>query len=136
MSRRFLFTVCLVLLGVAFATSDVIVSHSISASSSGSSIHVKWVSQDETGVARFEVWRSAGQSNQFVYLGLKTPAGNGSFYDFQDDSAFRITDNLYQYQLVVVFTDGSQLKYPPVSVLYSSVSSVRRTWGSIKAMFR
>ena len=135
MMHRLLFTLALLGVGLTAAIADVISPTSISASSDGSSVHVKWVSVDETGVARFEVWRSAGTSQNYQYLGKKVPAGSGTLYDFDDDTAFKLTDNFYSYEIKVVFTNGSSVSYY-TSVMTKGVSSVRRTWGSIKAMFR
>jgi hypothetical protein len=128
--------VFLLLLGVAAtAYAGAIRDGSLNAKSNASGVYVWWYSNDETSVARFEVWRSSGSNTSFVKIGQKALLGNGEFYDFQDDTAFKLTDNYYQYRVRIVYADGSVVDTPPVGVIHS-VSSVRRTWGSIKAMFR
>jgi len=106
---------------------------SLSAYSNGTNIIVRWVSDDEAGVSGYTIERKAGTSSTFIRLTdpALTPKGSGSAYEFVDNSAFRTTDNFYQYRITA---QGVNAVYY-VSVNHS-VSSVRRTWGSIKAMFR
>jgi hypothetical protein len=108
--------------------------NSLSASSNGTNILVRWLSDDESGVLYFELERKAGYG-QFVWLARIAPMGSNSSYNYTDDSAFRVTDNIYQYRIRVIFSNGTSVTYGPIAVSHS-VSSVRRTWGSIKAMFR
>jgi len=61
--------------------------------------------------------------------------GNNSSYEFIDENAFKSTDFLFVYQLKIVDKDNKISHSGTVSVSHS-VSSVRRTWGSIKALFR
>jgi hypothetical protein len=69
----------------------------------------------------------------FVRVGEKSPAGAGTEYSFRDKSVFRTTGNFYQYKVSIVSSAGNSEYFVSVD---HSVSSVRRTWGSIKAMFR
>jgi len=135
MLRRQVLLFAVVVFGAAFALGDAISPTSISGSSDAQGVHLKWVSVDETGVARYEIWRSPGNAQHYDYLGKKMPAGSGTMYEFDDDTAFKTTDNFYSYEIRVVFSNGSTVSYF-ISVTTRNVSSVRRTWGSIKAMFR
>ena len=131
---RFL-AVLLILLGFAFVSyAGPVKDNSLAASSNGTNIFISWLSDDESGVLYYELERKAG-SGQFVALSRITPMGNNASYNYTDDSAFRVTDNLYQYRVRAVFSNGASVTYGPIAVSHS-VSSVRRTWGSIKAMFR
>ncbi|MFN0157697.1 MAG: hypothetical protein ACKVRP_06445 [Bacteroidota bacterium] len=113
-----------------------IVDGSLSAISDGTSITIRWRSEDETDVARYEIERKAGVNGQFIPLVAISLRGNSSAYEYVDDSAFRITESIYQYQVKVVFANGAApIYYGPITVRHD-VSSVNRTWGSIKAMFR
>jgi hypothetical protein len=117
------------------AVADIIRPGSLLARSSGGNVVLNWVSDDETNVLRYEIERRAGTSGDFGYIASVDPKGP-SFYEFIDHSAYRASATLYQYRVKVVFSDGSPPQYfGPVSVIHS-VSGVRRTWGSIKAMFR
>ena len=109
---------------------------SLSAESDGTTIVIRWTSADETNVASFEVERKAGLSTQFFVLGGVSPRGNNASYEYVDDTAFRIgAESIYEYRVKVVYNDGSAIYSEEITVVHA-VSSVRRTWGSIKAMFR
>jgi hypothetical protein len=104
--------------------------------SDGSNIILQWNTEDETNVTRFIIERRAGTSGPFIQVRSIEPKGP-SMYEFVDNTAFRSTATLYQYQIRIKFANGIPDKEleQPVSVSHS-VNSVKRTWGSIKAMFR
>lgn len=131
------FTVSLALLIAAgLAYGGVIREGSLSARSDGANIIIRWLSEDETGVSKYVLERKAGANGVFTQLAEITPRGNNETYQFVDETAFRLTESLYQYRLKVVFSNGSSpIYYGPISVTHRT-SDVRRTWGSIKAMFR
>ncbi len=134
--RRFLPAILLVLFVAAIASAGAIRDGSFTARSDGSNIILQWVSDDENGVLRYEIERKAGVNAQFIYLVQLPLRGNNSSYLYVDDSAFlRTMESVYQYRIKVVYGNGTSVYYGPVTVIHS-VSSVRRTWGSIKAMFR
>ena len=106
---------------------------SLSAFSNGSGIVVRWISDDEQDVRGYKVERRAGADGAFMqltdpYIACK---GGGSAYEFVDNTAFRVSDNLYQYRITAIGNGNTYY----VTVTHN-ISSVRRTWGSIKAMFR
>jgi hypothetical protein len=45
------------------------------------------------------------------------------------------TATIYQYRVMMVYTDGSRVPTSALTVSHT-VSGVRRTWGSIKSLFR
>ena len=106
---------------------------SLSAFSNGSGIVVRWISDDEQDVRGYQVERRAGADGAFMQLTDPCIAckGNGSSYEFLDNTAFRVTDNLYQYRVTAIGNGNTYY----VTVTHN-ISSVKRTWGSIKAMFR
>ena len=134
-AKRILSIVILAVFISSIAICGVIRDGSLSARSDGSNITIQWVSEDENGVARYELERKAGVNGQFLWLASVALRGNNSSYVYIDDSAFRTPESVYQYRIKVVFTNGTSAYYGPVTVTHS-VSSGRRTWGSIKAMFR
>ena len=125
----------ILLLGIisSLAISGAIKDGTLSAFSNGTNIIVRWISEDENGVSGYRVERKAGMSGPFVVLTdpLITSKGNGYTYEFIDVSAFRGTDQIYQYKITAIGTNA--VYYTTVT---HNVSSVKRTWGSIKAMFR
>jgi len=128
------FVIALLLLAAASAAiAGGIKDGTLSAYSNGTNIVVRWMSESELDVRGFQVERRAGVDGPFILLTTPfIPAkGDGTTYEFVDNAAYRINDNLYQYRVTAV-GNGSTY-YVTVN---HRVSSVRRTWGSIKAMFR
>jgi hypothetical protein len=121
------------LLGFVLAMAGTVVEY-FTAQSYNDNVIVRWKTLDETGVQKFVLERSANQSEEFLKLAEIAPKGNNSIYEYVDASAFKQTDNIYFYRLKVVTNSGS-FYVGPITVLHK-VSSVKRTWGSIKAMFR
>lgn len=121
---------------VTVAVAGALRDGTFSAVSNGTNITIHWISDDEASVTRYELERKSGINGQFLMLTPVVLRGNNSVYEYVDDSAFRLTESVYQYQLKVVYSNGSApVYYGPITVRHD-VSSVRKTWGSIKAMFR
>jgi hypothetical protein len=137
-SRFLIVGLFLVVLGnIAF--SDVIRDGSLSAESQSNGVVIRWTSNDETGVAGYRIERSLPDGSGFVTILQRFSAkGSGQSYVFTDETAFRTTDSFYRYRITPVDGAGAivggQQYY--TQLISSRVSSVRRTWGSIKAMFR
>jgi len=136
MLRRILIISFSVLLLSLTVFAGAIKEGSLSASSDGNSITLRWLSEDETAVARFIVERKAGFNGVFMPIIEISPRGSNSAYEYVDDTAFRVTESIYKYQVKVMFSNGAApLFYGPITVSHKT-SDVRKTWGSIKAMFR
>jgi len=124
----------LLLLSAGIALSGGIRDGSLSAYSNGTTITLRWVSEDETGTTGYVIERKSGSDGAFIRLTDSpiSPKGSGASYEFVDNTAFRTTGSFYQYRILAV---GSGMDAYYVSVNHT-VNGVRRTWGSIKAMFR
>ncbi|MEW6511524.1 MAG: hypothetical protein AB1428_11260 [Bacteroidota bacterium] len=134
--RILISSVVVLLLVSAVAVQGAVIKGTPTAYSNGSTIVVRWQSEDETGVIGYEIARKSGASDVFMVLAPSLQAkGNNASYEFTDESAFRITDSYYQYRITALYSGGGRSD-PYYVVVTHSVSSVRRTWGSIKAMFR
>jgi len=123
------------LLSTAIALSEIIKSGSFQATSDGINVTLHWITEDETNVARFEIERRAGTEGNFMSIGSADPKGP-SLYEFIDYSSLLKTVTVYQYRIKIVFSNGANPIYTPPLTVAHTVSGVRRTWGSIKAMFR
>lgn len=125
---------CLAL--VAASSAEIIKQGSFQASSDGANITIRWITEDESGIASFELLRRSSTDGLFTPITTMESKG-ASLYEFIDYSAFLKATTLYQYQVVVHFRDAGRapLTYGPLTVTHT-VSAVRRTWGSIKSMFR
>lgn len=103
----------------------------------GSGVVVMWSTAAENGISQFEVYRKAANASTWDMVFVLGPKGAGYQYRWIDETAFKTTDNYYQYFVRAVFSDGRQPEDTPTSGTTSpNTSGVRRTWGSIKAMFR
>ena len=106
------------------------------ARSDGSSITIHWDSDDETGIIGYEIARKAGWDGQYIVLmSLYKNRGSNQPNDFVDETAFRTAGTYYKYRITAVYASGARSD-PYETGVSHYVSSVKRTWGSIKAMFR
>ncbi|MDH7515464.1 MAG: hypothetical protein QHI48_06305 [Bacteroidota bacterium] len=103
--------------------------------SDGANITLEWKTRSESNVELFEVQRKAGWNGDYIPIGSVPAREEGSYYTFVDRSAYKTSDNVYIYRLRIVEKGGASSYSSDVAVTHS-VSSVKRTWGSIKAMFR
>lgn len=128
------------------ATSSVI--ESFTATSDGESITVNWRSLDENNINKFVVERSADQS-YFKAIHEENSKGAPSYYTFIDEEAFMketsspnkenndrvLTGNNYKYRIKVISKDNSYQYTDAISIAHNT-SSIRKTWGMIKEMFK
>jgi hypothetical protein len=99
-------------------------------------IVVRWTSVQETSVRAYEVHRRTRSSdNQFVRVASIPPHGTGRPYEFRDTQVFKAAADDVTYRLEGIRTNGERVGLGERSVSYSP-TAVRRTWGSIKAMFQ
>ncbi|HEX7069387.1 MAG TPA: hypothetical protein VF190_01215 [Rhodothermales bacterium] len=103
----------------------------------GSDLVISWQSDQEDGVREYELHRMTPYSNgEYVALETVRAHGPGKVYRYRDDQVYKNAADMIDYRLDVVFTDGSrQVGVKTGRVDYTS-TAVRRTWGSIKAMFQ
>lgn len=105
------------------------------ADSDGDNIVLSWQSTSEQNVKEYEIYR--GPDRERLALIASVPAkGDNSNYSYVDENAYKTTDSFYAYGLVIVDNDGSKSATMHTFVTHNGVSSVKRTWGSIKALFR
>ena len=102
--------------------------------SEGEDIRLEWKTREEVNLQHFKVERKTPQSS-FVDITTIEPKGNNSYYTYLDQSAYKTDNMLFVYRLKIIDTNG-QASYSNELSVSHSVSGVKRTWGSIKAMFR
>lgn len=135
LKNKIIYTLAIILASQTILFSQVIKPSSLQAYSDGSVITIRFSTDNEQNVDKFYIERRQGTEGAFIRIATLNPKGP-SLYEFVDNSAFKITANIYQYQIKITFTNGSADELVgPVTVSHS-VNSVKRTWGSIKAMFR
>jgi hypothetical protein len=97
-------------------------------------IKLEWKTQEESNIRHFVVERK-NPSSGYIELATISPKGNNSYYSFTDESAYKSQDLVFIYRLKIVDND-SRLSHSQEVTVAHSISGVKRTWGSIKAMFR
>lgn len=97
---------------------------------------VTWEATAESGVERYELQRKTRYTNnQFVVVTEVNPHGTRKTYRLTDDQVYKVSSEQVDYRLEVVYTNGVREELAMQSINYTP-TSVRRTWGSIKAMFQ
>ncbi|HSD63405.1 MAG TPA: hypothetical protein VLB50_06385 [Ignavibacteriaceae bacterium] len=132
MKNRFTI-IFIILLAISTALAGALLDY-FHAQNDGENVKLEWKTTIESNLANFVVQRRTPDS-QFFDLSTINPKGNNSVYTYTDQSAYKMTDLVFVYRLKIVDNDGSVAYSTEVSVS-PNISGVKRTWGSIKAMFR
>ncbi len=106
---------------------------SFTAKSQNGNVILNWQTSSEPNLKHFVVERKSVDGN-FFDIAIVEPRSDKN-YQYVDQSAFKTLDAVYSYRLRIVDNDGSA-SYSGIQSVYHNVSSVKRTWGSIKALFR
>jgi len=102
----------------------------------GSDFVITWSTEIEEDVRSFEIQRRTTSSNdQFVKIHTVTGQGAGQQYQFRDSQVFKSSSDRLDYRLDVVYENGVREAIRDESMNFTS-TAVRRTWGSLKAMFQ
>ncbi len=120
----------LITISVIYAGVELI---SFTAKSQNGNVILNWQTASETNLKNFVVERKSVDGN-FFEIAVVEPKSDKN-YQYIDQSAFKTLDAVYSYRIKIVDNDGS-VSYSGVQSVYHNVSSVKRTWGSIKALFR
>lgn len=104
------------------------------ARSESDDIKLEWQTGEETNLSKFVIERKTPQS-AFAEIATINPKGNNSYYSYLDQNAYKSNGVIFNYRLKIV-DNNSQVTYSAETTVSHSISGVKRTWGSIKAMFR
>jgi hypothetical protein len=135
---KYLFAVIILLLiftGMTLAQSNPTIK-SISVKAFDGYIRVSWEIDSEAGVDHYEVWRSCGISAP-IQVGDDLKPGV-RYFDDKTDGLYKTEDQYFSYQVRIIGPNQSTIGNSGVDrIRYINPSSTpKRTWGSIKAMFR
>ncbi|MCI0515228.1 hypothetical protein L0128_18600 [candidate division KSB1 bacterium] len=100
----------------------------------GNKVVLQWVSVIESNLDFYEIERSLDQKN-YSKLGKVTSQGPAT-YSFTDLTVFKATTHTFYYRLKLVDHSGNYSYYGQIITIKPSISGIRHTWGSLKAMFR
>ena len=110
--------------------------HTFVATSNGETINLSWETSIEENIKEFEILRGRDKDN-LAPIARVAAKGNNSNYTYVDENAYKTSGTFYSYGLVLVDNSGSRSQVVMnTQVVHDNVSSVKRTWGSIKALFR
>jgi hypothetical protein len=124
-----------VLCGAAMVSGRVRLS-SFSIQEEGRDFVITWQSELEEDVQQYEIMRKTPYSNdQFVRVHEVQAHGINRSYAFRDSQVFKSGADKVDYQLEAVYSNGVREVVKSQSLNYTT-TAVRRTWGSLKAMFQ
>jgi len=138
--KYFYATVLLGLLLIAANTATVTLFKADIPDTANNEIKLEWTVQEEKNVQHYEIKRKMVRDTEFSTIAIvdaKPPSATPNQYDYMDRNVFRNSGNSEPvvYELNVFFTNGDSKFIGQAEVNYTS-TAVRRTWGSIKAMFQ
>jgi len=109
--------------------------NSINGWSESNDIVIKWETGVENNIDHFTVERKTPNSS-FVPINNVEPKGNNSVYKYIDEGLFKTDSDIYIYRIAIYENNNPTPAYSQEIPVSHSLSFVKRTWGSIKAMFR
>ncbi|MGE3801032.1 MAG: hypothetical protein AB7H80_08435 [Candidatus Kapaibacterium sp.] len=123
-------------IGTAYAVSNVF--RSIKAESKGEEIQIEWKTTGDNSFHTFEIERRSNEVPSYRRIGSIVAKESADGYTFVDNGAFFRTsgDKEFTYRVKAVGAGGLEQYSPPVTVSHKVVSSVKRSWGMIKELFR
>ncbi len=108
----------------------------------GSGLTIRWETSDESEVIKFEVYRreyrSGGMGPAEKIADIAARRLSSSVYQIEDAGIFKTADRVLEYEIRAVDGQGIVVETAKMTTWFSTglTSTAKRTWGSIKAMFR
>ncbi len=101
--------------------------------SDGADIVLEWEVQDESMVVEYQLFRTINNEQIPTFVTKIDPDGSNK-YQFLDDNIYKTSPRVINYQLEIHINDKTVQK--EFATISHNPTSIQRTWGSIKAMFR
>lgn len=112
---------------------------SLQVQSQGDNSNLSW---QVTGMSlsdqqRFSIQRKTPQTD-YQEIGSITASSTNNFYQYTDKAVYKTTDVMFVYRIRLVDVNNPNYVYGSSDEVHISlsISGVKKTWGSIKAMFR
>jgi hypothetical protein len=127
---------------VAFAPTSSVTFQDVRGTGESGGILIQWSTSIENGIKDFSVVRVSQVDGSYSSIGTVNATGSGSTYQLMDRAIYKASSaSLFVYRVLAISDDGSTTvgSSDPITVPYEfqGLSGVaKRTWGSIKAMFR
>lgn len=100
--------------------------------SEGADIFLEWELTNEDSLKNFQIFRKFDDESTYSLVDLIEPDGSKT-YQFLDDDIFKNASRTISYELRILVSEETFVEER--SILHSP-TSIQRTWGSIKSMFR
>ena len=123
-----------VLTGAGLAASTVTLNY-FNVERQGNEFTIAWKADTEEDVRNYELFRKTSYTASFSAIESFNAHGAGKEYRFKDDQVYKAASEQVDYRLEVVFNNGVRQQLAEKKVNYTP-TAIRRTWGSIKAMFQ
>lgn len=94
-----------------------------------------WQAEKEEDVRHYELHRKTSFAADFALVQRLTAHGAQKEYRFVDDQVYKSAAEELDYRLDAVFSNGLRQQVASKKLNYTP-TAIRRTWGSIKAMFQ
>lgn len=94
-----------------------------------------WQAEVEEDVQVYEVYRKTAFATDYTLVKKVPPHGVRKQYQLLDNQVYKVLTEQLDYRLDAVFTNGLRQQVAERKINYTP-TAVRRTWGSIKAMFQ
>ncbi len=134
--KRYLQFIFIVLTLTAFSSQGTVRMSFFKVSEDVGDLVISWQTEEEQDVREYELQRMTRFTNgQFVKVESLSPHGPDKSYIYRDEQIFKSSSEQVDYRLEVIYTDGVRQQLAREQVNYTS-TAIRRTWGSIKAMFQ
>jgi hypothetical protein len=136
MKKRVLFFYLLFLATILGAGATIVGTPTASSDGNGD-VTINWQTSEEVGVKEFQITRCSPPSQDYITIGNVAARGSNSKYTFLDKNAYKTTSDLFfRYKILILDNDGNPTLGSFEVPVIQNLSGYKRTWGSIKAMFR
>lgn len=137
MKKRFIISV--IILTAVLQTGVIIAGAYLSmfqGKTEGENVVLIWKTEKEENLQSFIIERKT-VNGSFAPIGSVDAKGDNSLYSYTDENVYKTNGDFYIYRLKIVERNNDRLlSYSSEIKVSPNISSVKRTWGSIKAMFR
>lgn len=135
MSKQFSLSILLLLAGLIFSNSlsaQSILLNYFNIRADGADVLLEWELPNEKDVIEYQLFRKFNNEPGYEHVATITAVGDES-YQYLDDDIFKTNNRVLHYELQVI-TSGKTHRFE--SSLSFNPTSIQRTWGNIKSMFR
>jgi hypothetical protein len=140
MKKLLFILICVSVINVALAVGNIL--ENFKGTVSSDVVDIEWRTNSETNIARFEIERFT--SSGFKAIGIQKANGKPSSYKFTDsDSFYKVTvenelqaNNIATYRLKICYSSADAPTYSEEITVTRGMSSIKRTLGMLKEMFK